>query len=193
MDKLMNKYTLLSILAVMPALSHAQPADFKATVEVANSFNFVKVNDLDFGTIRASGDAAGVETASLTIAANAATAPTVASTNASLATIAVINPGTPASFTVEGVAPYSTLTITDPTNTLVSPKSLPPGTPGFVLSNFTYYMTSGTPGPVAGTIQVDANGTVAFNLGATLTTTSAATGNYLNGTYEGSFTLELNY
>ncbi|WP_046003488.1 DUF4402 domain-containing protein [Pseudoalteromonas rubra] len=193
MDKLMNKYTLLSILAVMPALSHAQPAEFKATVQVTNSFNFVKVNDLDFGTIRASGDPAGAETATLTVAANAATAPTVTSTNANLASIAVINPGSPASFTVDGVAPFSTLTITDPTNTTVSPTNLPPGTPGFLLSNFTYYMTSGTPGPVTGTIQVDSDGTVAFNVGATLTTTSAATGNYLNGTYEGSFTLELNY
>ncbi|QTL33975.1 DUF4402 domain-containing protein [Pseudoalteromonas viridis] len=193
MDKLMNKYTLLSILAVMPALSDAQPAEFKATVKVTNSFNFVKVNDLDFGTIRAAGDPAGGDTATLTVAANASTAPTVTSTDATKASIAVINPGSPASFTVDGVAPYSTLTITDPTDTAVAPKSLPPGTPGFLLGNFTYYMTSGTPGPVTGTIQVDATGAVAFNVGATLTTTSAATGNYLDGDYEGSFTLELNY
>ncbi|MCG7537828.1 DUF4402 domain-containing protein [Pseudoalteromonas sp. OOF1S-7] len=194
MEKLMNKYSLLSILAAMPLLAAAQPAEFKASVTVRNIFTFENAEPLSFGTIRASGDTGGVETATLVIAANPNTAPRADSTDVTKAEIAILEPGTPAKFTVDGVSPYATLTITDPTETDVLPIDLPPTTPGFKLGTFTYYVTSGTsPAPATTTVQADADGKIAFNVGATLTTTSAAAGNYIDGEYEGTFSVELSY
>lgn len=194
MEKLMKKYSLLSILAAMPVLTTAQPAEFKASVTVKNVFTFENTEPLSFGTIRASGDTGGVETATLIISANPNTAPRAASTDVAKAEIAILEPGSPAKFTVDGVAPYASLTITDPTETDVLPQSLPPGTPSFKLSAFTYYVTSGTtPAAATTTLQADAEGKIAFNVGATLTTESADKGNYLDGEYEGTFNVELSY
>ena len=97
---------------------------------------------------------------------------------------------------VSGVSPFGTLTITNPTETAIAPDTAPAGTAAFTLGTPTYYVLTGaTPNSAATTtIQVDSNGEATFNFGATLTTTGvAATSDYIDGSYSGTFTLELNY
>ena len=174
----------------------AETASFQAGVTVQNAFTFTNDAPLDFGTIRASGDLSGTETATLVLAANPATAPTTASTDATAAEIAILVAGTPASFSISGVSPFGTLTITNPTETAIAPDTAPAGTAAFTLGTPTYYVLTGaTPNSAATTtIQVDSNGEATFNFGATLTTTGvAATSDYIDGSYSGTFTLELNY
>ena len=94
------------------------------------------------------------------------------------------------------MSPFGSLTITNPTETAISPDAAPAGTAAFTLGTPTYYVLTGaTPNSAATTtIQVDANGEATFNVGATLTTDATTpTSDYIDGTYSGSFTLELNY
>ena len=98
---------------------------------------------LDFGTIRASADLAAAETATLVLAANPATSPTTASTSIADAEIAILVPGAPASFSVSGVSPFGSLTITNPTETAISPDAAPAGTAAFTLGTPTYYVLTG--------------------------------------------------
>ncbi|MEZ7278039.1 DUF4402 domain-containing protein [Pseudoalteromonas sp. 68 DY56-GL68] len=174
----------------------AEQTTFQAGVTVQNAFTLQKDSDLDFGTIRAKADTTSGETATLVLSANPATSATTASTNAALAEIAILVPGTPASFSVSGVSPFATLNITNPTETAIAPDSAPAGTAGFVLASPTYYVLTGAnPNSAATTtIQVDANGEATFNVGGTLTTDATTPAlDYIDGTYSGTFTLQLDY
>ncbi|WP_405128077.1 DUF4402 domain-containing protein [Pseudoalteromonas sp. PB2-1] len=174
----------------------AEQTTFQAAVTVQNAFTLQADSGLDFGTIRATADATGAQTATLVLPANPATSATTASTDPTAAEIAILNPGAPALFSVSGVSPFATLNITNPTETDISPDSAPSGTAKFVLGSFTYYVLTGAnPNSAATTsIQVDANGEATFNLGATLSTDNAvSTADYIDGTYSGTFTLQLDY
>ena len=196
MNKIFTKATLAVSLAVLSFGTAAESVSFQAGVRVQNAFTLTNDAPLDFGTIRASGDLSGTEKATLVLAANPATSSTTASSDVTEAEIAILVPGTPASFPIAGVSPFGSLTISNPTETAIAPDAAPAGTAAFTLSLPTYYvLTGGTPNSVATTtIQVDASGEATFNLGATLTTTAvAATSDYIDGSYSGTFTLELNY
>jgi len=189
MNKIFTKAALAASMAVISFGAAAESASFQAGVAVQNAFTMTKDADLDFGTIRAKAD--GTNAATLILPADPnANSSTPAATDAE---ISILVPGTPASFSVSGVSPFATLTITDPSPADITPDAAPPGTPGFELDTYTYYLVSG--GASAGTvsdIQVDANGEATFNLGATLSTETVA-GSYIDGTYSGTFTLQLDY
>lgn len=190
MNKTFIKATLAASLAVISFGTAAEPASFQAGVTVQNAFTFTKDSDLDFGTIRAKSD--GTEVATLVLPADPnANSSTPAATDAE---IAILVQGTPASFSVSGVSPFATLTITDPTATDITPDAAPSGTPGFTLDDPTYYVLTGaTPNATAtGSMQADVNGEITFNLGATLSTAASAN-DYIDGTYSGTFTVELAY
>jgi len=196
MNRLISKAALAVSLTVMTSSVLAESQTFQAGVTVQNAFVLTKDDDLDFGIIRATADLAGSALATLVLSANPATSPSTTTTDATLAEIAVLTAGTPASFTISGVSPFATLTITDPTETDISPDAAPSGTAGFTLSAPTYYVLTGaTPNSAATTtIQVDSTGEATFNVGATLTTSAiATTADYIDGTYSGTFTLQLDY
>jgi cell wall-associated NlpC family hydrolase len=186
--------TLLS-LSSFSAVS--KTATFTASVEVKNTFELEVVEPLSFGKIRATADTVSTSQASLTMPANpsATIAPPLTTTEAA---ISVLEDGSPAKFTIDGVAAFTELTITDPTDTDITPKdAAPSGTAMFKLDSFTYFVVEGAnPGTdvSAGKIQVDAEGKATFTLGATLSTDpSTPTSDYLDGMYEGTFTLEVAY
>ena len=196
MNKIFTKAALAASMAVLSFGAAAESVSFQAGVTVQNAFTLTNDSALDFGTIRASADLAAAETATLVLAANPATSPTTASTSIADAEIAILVPGAPASFSVSGVSPFGSLTITNPPESAISPDAAPAGTATFTLGTPTYYVLTGaTPNSAATTaIQVDANGEATFNVGATLTTDATTpTSDYIDGTYSGSFTLELNY
>ncbi|MBQ4836341.1 MULTISPECIES: DUF4402 domain-containing protein [Pseudoalteromonas] len=198
MKKNLKQLGLMTAIAVLPFSSFsAQKATFDAKVKVKNAFQLVKNNDLDFGTIRAVADNTGTDTASLTIPADTTQTPTVASTNVNNAEIAIISAGSPAQFQISGVVPFATLSITDPVETDVSlAAGSGSGAAGFKLGSFTYYIETGASNstPVVGKqIQVNENGEAVFNIGATLSTTTGNSANYLDGDYIGTFTLEVSY
>ena len=168
MNKIFTKAAFAASMTVLSFGAAAETASFQAGVTVQNAFTFTNDAPLDFGTIRASGDLTGTETATLVLAANPATAPTTASTDATAAEIAILVAGTPASFSVSGVSPFGTLTITNPTETAIAPDTAPAGTAAFTLGTPTYYVLTGaTPNSAATTtIQVDSNGEATFNFGS---------------------------
>jgi hypothetical protein len=192
--KIASIATALSLISLNVS---AETASFNAGVKVQNAFTFTKTADLDFGTIRATADTAATETATLVLAANPATAATTASTDATAAEIAVLAAGSPASFSVSGVSPFATLSITGTGITgAISPVTAPAGTAGFTLGTPTYYVLTGaTPNSVATTtIQVDSTGAATFNVGATLTTDAPTpASDSTDGDYSGPFTLLLDY
>ncbi|MBQ4799550.1 DUF4402 domain-containing protein [Pseudoalteromonas sp. MMG006] len=196
MNNFFTKAALVVSIATLSFGAVAETTSFQAGVTVQNAFTLTNDAALDFGTIRASADLSGAQTASLELAANPATSAITTSTDATAAEIAILVAGTPASFSVSGVSPFGTLTITDPTETAISPDAAPAGTAAFTLGTPTYYVLTGAAANSVATttIQVDSNGEATFNVGATLTTTAvAATSDYIDGSYSGTFTLELNY
>jgi len=196
MNRLISKLALGISFTLISSTAFAETQTFQAGVTVQNAFVLNKTADLDFGIIRATADLGGTDTATLVLSANPATSPSTATTNAAAAEIAVLTTGTPAAFSVSGVSPFATLTITDPIETDISPDAAPAGTAGFTLSAPTYYVLTGaTPNSAATTtIQVDSTGEATFNVGATLTTSAiVTTADYIDGTYSGTFTLQLDY
>jgi len=196
MNRLISKLALGVSFTLISSSALAETQTFQAGVTVQNAFVLTKTADLDFGIIRATADLGGADTATLVLSANPATSPSTATSNAAAAEIAVLTAGTPAAFSVSGVSPFATLTITDPIETEISPDAAPAGTAGFTLSAPTYYVLTGaTPNSAATTtIQVDSTGEATFNVGATLTTSAiVTTADYIDGTYSGTFTLQLDY
>ena len=193
MKKLFTRTTVATAISLFAFNGAAiESADFTATVEVQNSFDFEVSNGLSFGTLRTNSDPA--ETASIIVSPRGIAA--VTSTTGGAAVMSELVAGSPASFTVAGASAFATLNLDSSAvaGPIAYKDSAPPGTPGFVLSAPTFYVITGaSPNSVATTtIQVDGNGAATFNMGATLTTTTS-TASYLDGTYEGQFTLTLDY
>ncbi|KZN49569.1 hypothetical protein N474_04745 [Pseudoalteromonas luteoviolacea CPMOR-2] len=192
-----RKIGFVSTLALMAFASNAgEQRTFEAKVTVKNAFELEKQSDLLFGTIRAKADTTGTDTATLVIPADTGKAASVTSTDITKAEISILEAGAPAQFKISGVVPFATLTITDPVETNIVLSGGNPNAAGFTMDTFTYYIETGalSQQDVTGNqIQVDDKGEALFNIGATLKTTTGGTANYLDGSYSGTFTIEVSY
>ncbi|TMM43114.1 hypothetical protein FCS21_13365 [Colwellia ponticola] len=189
--------TSLSVAAMLftPATVFAESITANASVTVQNSFTLAETTPLSFGTVVAiANDNTAPDLATLVVSATSGTADVA--TQGTVASLVAISPGTPATFTVSGAAPNTVLTITDASAfQLTDPSST--DTKVFDVSNFTKtVVTSGTPF----TYDTDATGTLVFNYGATLSTSTpsggAASDNaiaYDNVTFTGTYTMQVEY
>lgn len=190
------------VLAASTNALAAETATATATVSVLNAFTLTADTALDFGTIRATADDAGDGTniATLVMSADPGAAAASGTTN-NAAEITVLTAGSPAEFSVSGVAAFSNLTVTLP---VVESSLVASGLPGtaadFTINTFTAFITSGgNSGSAysASNLQADNTGAVTFNVGATLSTDdagSAVTQNYQDSVaYTGTFDVEVDY
>ncbi|HEA16856.1 MAG TPA: DUF4402 domain-containing protein [Pseudoalteromonas prydzensis] len=190
----------VSILAV-PFSAISATETFRAEVTVQNAVVLTKDTDLNFGTVRAVADLAGVEIAELVVSATPGASPiTESKNNTTNALFAIIEDGEPASFTVSDAVPSAVLRIMDPVKTnLEFENGQDTDRPDFTIGDWNYVITSGdnnnapyTPGTP--NLQVGQDGTVSFNIGATLKTSSkVTTKTYADGVYAGTFQIEVAY
>jgi len=217
------KSLFVSGLVVATSASYAQdPINTDATVTVQNTFAFAQDAALSFGTLRASADSSaadlngagagtGITVATYTVRPDgAATIPVVRvatsagaavdGTELTPASISVLATGTPASYTVSGASPFTAIEIvalgTSDNTTLLNPLA-PPSAPTFTVDQFLFEEV-GTAGvgsdEATASFDTDVNGEVSFNVGATISTPTTATAvAYADGTYTGSFTVEVGY
>ncbi len=178
------------LFAGASSLALAETVNTTATVTVQNAFNLLEATPFDLGTIRATADPAGTETATVLVPADGSS-PTAATSGAPAA-VSILTAGSPATYTIDSAAGFTSLTLTLPGAPIaVAAGAAPPGTPAFTLGTFTGYITSG---PNSGTayaasnLQTDATGAVSFAVGATLTTdATVTTAPYIDGAYTGTF------
>lgn len=202
-----NQITQAAVLAVATMTSvgaMAEIASVTASVTVDNSIDFTSAGTLNFGTLRAVADNSANNCAYVTLSAGPA-APAIAATGGAATTAFCTGAGNAAvqsiggtlerpTFTIAGVAAFTTLDVTLPTTVeLTAP--LAPGAASFFMRDFTAWKTSGTPGAVTTTIQVDGTGGAVFQLGATLHTDDSFAGqNYENNiAYTGNIDVEVAY
>lgn len=192
--------TLLAVAVAASSFSvYAASESFSATVKVQNTVVLEKGNDLDFGTIRAVADSTGTNQATLTI--NPEPDATIPSSriDSEPAIISIIAQGSPASFTVSEVVPNARLSITDPTASELNSDGQGLNEPNFTVGSWKYFITSG---PNSGNyydgssiyLTADGEGSVEFNIGATLSTASTPSSEaYRDTDYTGNFQLEVAY
>lgn len=197
-------------------LAMAENVTVPATVTVNNAINFTFLGTLDFGSVRAKSSATASKCIGLQIPAGASAAAlitpagtttdydlecTTKTDSAAGLSLQAVG-GTPARpvFTIAGVAPFTSLTLTVPTGKTALTAATGPGTAQFSLVDFTAYKTSGTPGTITlassiGTIATDATGGAVFNVGATLITddTGPTTATYQDLAYTGTFVVTVAY
>ncbi|MBE0376073.1 DUF4402 domain-containing protein [Pseudoalteromonas prydzensis] len=198
--KLSSPILVMSILAV-PFSAISATETFRAEVTVQNAVVLTKDTDLNFGTVRAVADPLGVDIAELTVNATPDASPIAESSNSTdAAKFAIIEDGEAASFTVSEAVPSAVLTILDPVKTnLEFENGQDTDRPDFTIGDWKYVITSGdnnnadyTPGTP--NLQVGQDGTVSFNIGATLKTSSKVTSKpYADGVYAGTFQIEVAY
>jgi hypothetical protein len=187
-----QKTLLVSALTVSAGMAMAQETvTSQASITVQNAFNLVEVAPVSFGTVTVAQSTTAVST--LLIQPDGVTDVTAASGG----TFSVITPGSPGQYTVDSAAGFTNLTITRPATAdveLVNPVAN--STNGrFILSGLTF-LEDGEAGAGASsaTIETDVAGTLAFNVGATLTVPSATTAAaFVDGDYVGSYTLRVAY
>jgi hypothetical protein len=187
-----QKTLLVSALTLSAVTVIAQETvTSQASVTVQNAFNLVEVAPISFGTVTVA--PGPTEVSSLVIQPDGVTDVTTASDG----TFSVITAGTPGQYTVDSAASFTNLTVTN-TTTLpleLANQSANSSNGKFELSAFTF-LEDGTAGggAVSATIETDLTGTLAFNVGATLTVPSAAgTVTYVDGNYVGNYTLQVAY
>ncbi|CAM4085543.1 DUF4402 domain-containing protein [Pseudoalteromonas ostreae] len=192
--------TLLAAAATASSFaSYATTESFDAKVKVQNTVVLAKGNDLDFGTIRAVADPDGNNQATLVINPEPTASPVSSRTDNVPAIISIIEQGSPASFTVSEVVPNARLSITNPTATTLSSNGQGLNEPNFTVGTWTYFITSGPNAntyysSVAPNLTADGDGSVSFNIGATLSTASiTSTEAYRDTEYTGTFLLEVAY
>ncbi|ABV85938.1 hypothetical protein [Shewanella pealeana] len=197
---------LALVVAVSSPVLAAETENATASVTVKNAFEMVVAKPLNFGEITAVVDLTDTDgvSASITMSPNPTEQATVVNGAGNLATIRSLVPGEPGEVTVAGVAPYSELSVTLPAGTTnVVASAAAPGSPKFVLSAITAYITSGDHD---GTLYADANkltadgqGNASFNFGGTLTTdvyaadTNVIDRQYQDGEFSGSFPITVSY
>lgn len=165
------------------------------SVTVQNAFTVTQTAPLSFGTIRATASGTAGETANLVVSADP-NGTNTANDNLN-ASIGIIVEGTPAEWSVADVAPFGELTIAFPTTSQINPVGLPTGTPGFDLVGLNAFVTAGPNSGAAynatnNLLQADLNGDLTFNVGGTLTS-EVDTDEYGDGTYQGTYTVTLEY
>jgi hypothetical protein len=204
--------TMLKTLGVAMMLvganaAMAETVTVPASVTVNNAIDFTFTGALDFGQVRATPAAAVDECAGLVMgltnttltAATTGTGFDLLCTDTDGALQSVGGTPTRPVFTIAGVAPFATLTLTLPAPTVLAAVNLTaatgPGTPQFKLTDFTARKTSGTAANIAGTtFLTDADGGATFTVGATLITEVAATtGTYQDMVYSGEFDVSVDY
>jgi hypothetical protein len=174
-----------------------------ATVTVQNAFTFLNPTPLDFGTIRATADTSGTNNfATLTLTPTATTATVASSAVNGGAAVSSLVDGTQASFTVSGAAPFTDLEVTFPADgaTTLKGASLPASAANFTIGAWQAFVVGGLNDTdtitTAGTMQTDAAGAVAMNVGATLTTDANGTSitqNYQDAAYTGTYIVIVDY
>lgn len=217
------KSFFVSGLLVAGSASYAQdPINTDATVVVQNTFAFAQDAALSFGTLRANADSNasdsggdGSATPGITVATytvrpdSAVTSPVVRQLTANggavtgdeltPASISVLAAGTAASYTASGASPFTPIQIlasgTSDSITLINGLA-PPSAPNFTVDQFLFEEvgTAGVGNVEGATFTTDVNGAVSFNVGATISTPTTATSvAYADGTYTGTFTVEVSY
>lgn len=203
----MKNFLKLSSLATLVALSGnyalAETATGTASVTVSNAFTLAQTTPLTFGTIRAqvSSTDGTPNVVTMTLPANG-TNPSVAETvagtgNTTDASINIITPGTPGTFSVSAAAPNSVLTITFPASAF--DLTTASGGATFSAAINDAYITSGpnanrTYNATTDPLLTDGTGAVTFNVGGTLSTQAGGFAtNYRDQTYSGSYTMTVNY
>ncbi|SBT17448.1 hypothetical protein MGA5115_01559 [Marinomonas gallaica] len=197
MKQLKKIYLIAGVTTILTGNALAvETLNSNATVTVNNAFTLAESAEMTFGTIRASADTTNNVTASLTLPADGSAGTVTAATPAA-SNIVVITGGTPASFAITNAAPFTTLTLTLPSSAidLVTPG----GDAQFTVDSFNAVVSSGPNDGDAynsGTpnLRTDASGAVSFDVGATLITDATTPGsNYEDGTYTGSYTVQVDY
>jgi hypothetical protein len=170
------------VCAAGQANAQSETLSSNVTAVVQNSFTLAETNAINFGTVVAVADTAGANTATLTIASNAAT-PTPANNAPAKFIIVDSTAASNGVFDVTGAAPNTVLNVS--TGTLANLTcGACAGTPPVLT------LTSVTPGSATST--TSGTGAVTINAGAVITT--VAGGNqYTDGTYVGSFVLTVAY
>ena len=197
---------LALVMVVSAPVVAAETENATASVTVKNAFEMVVAKPLSFGEITAVVDLTDTDgvSASITMSPNPTEQATVVNGEGNAATIRSLVPGEPGEVTVAGVAPYSELSVTLPTTpTNVVAASAPPGSPKFVLSAITAFITSGdndgTIYAADNKLTADGQGNASFNFGGTLTTdvyvadTNVIDRQYQDGEFTGTFPITVSY
>ncbi|MBU3016728.1 DUF4402 domain-containing protein [Paraglaciecola agarilytica] len=189
-----------SLLLVSAGQVAAETVQTTATATVQNAFELTSDADLDFGTFRATNDDSGVVVAKLERPANPAESSVSTNGTGDDAIIQSLVEGSPAEYSISGVARFSTLTIEVPDDASVVLEAPGAATTDakFAVKSFTAYKTSGTPGDIPidgsfqGTIQADTDGNATFTVGATLETDDTTLA-YSDIAYSGTYEIKVNY
>ncbi|MCU4677441.1 DUF4402 domain-containing protein [Catenovulum sp. 2E275] len=177
--------------------------DFTTSVTVQNALTLTEDTALSFGTIRAqlaSDVTGGAESAfaSLTISPDGSA---VSTTPGTTSVIQSMEDGEPAAFSVGGAANYALLTVTVTADSAGITTGAP-GTPVFTMSNFAGFVTTGanpnTDFVSGDQVRTSADGSLSFNLGATITVDQTLDidndeASYNDAPYSGSYTVEVDY
>lgn len=171
-----------------------------ASIVVQNAFDLTEVAPLDFGTVRATvdsdplDDSGSVSVASFSLGPDGAVSSvSLAGGSTTVASLSVIANGTPAEFAVANASPFTTINIQAVSAFDLVNTSAAPGTAVFGVSNVIFREVGATAN--GSTITTDISGTGGFTLGADLSTddNAAAQTNYSDGTYSGSFVMQVQY
>lgn len=197
-----------AMLCMCSSVALAETVNVPATVSVNNAIDFTFTGTLDFGEVRATASDTATQCSgltlpltSLTLTAAAGAAYTAICTGAGPSVIQAVG-GTVArpTFTIAGVAPFTTMEVTVPNTAVDLTAATGPGTAQFQLVLFTAQKTSTPAGAIAltagvGDIATDAAGGATFTVGATLITdpSGPTTPTYQDLAYSGSFDVEVNY
>jgi hypothetical protein len=200
-----RNYLYVSLFAATMALGTTtamaqESVTSSASIVVQNTFDLTEVAPLDFGTVRATvdsdptDDSASVSIASFNLSpAGSVSSVTVGGGATTAAALSVIASGTPAEFAIANASPFTPITINTPSAFDLVNTSAAPGTAVFGVSNFLFRETGATANGTS--VTTDINGAAGFTLGATLSTDDATTAqtNYSDGTYSGTFVVEVQY
>lgn len=204
---------IATLVMASSAAFAAETVTVPVSVSVNNAIDFTFTGTLDFGTVRATASSVALDCRILNLPANPAS-PIAAQgsypktgdfngvcTNVAPTAALTAVGGTPARpvFTVQGLAPFTALTLTLPTAVVDLSAVLPGDYASFQVGDFTAYKTSAPVGNVpttAGGLVADATGLATFTVGASLATDATVfTGsNYQDGVpYSGTFDVTVAY
>lgn len=183
----------------------AETVQVPASVTVNNAIDFTVDGTLNFGEVRATAVSAATTCAGLTMPTTSLTLAEASggsfdTTCTTVAGALQAVGGTPSrpTFTIAGVAPFTTLTLTLPTGVVNLTAATGPGTPQFRVIDIVARKTSGSAQDISGTtFMTDADGGATFTVGATLITDptayTATTAQYQEMTYSGQFEVAVTY
>lgn len=196
-----NKITkILGATFILVSSNSALAATAAGTVSVTvqNTFNLTQTTAIDFGTVRAVGDATNAANiAALVLSPNG----TVTTTQVGASAITSLSTPTAGVFTVDSAAPFTDLTVTFPTDFTLTTTGVPSGAARFEIdqADWTGLIVGGADDgstiATGGTMQTDASGGVVLNVGTSLKTDSTATftTGYVDQAYTGTYTMTVNY